>query len=391
MAKATSNHADNPNSDASTTLALCQELIRRESVTPNDNGCQTILATRLEKIGFKIETIEIKGVTNLWATRGESGPTLCFAGHTDVVPTGELSQWTHPPFEAHIENDWLYGRGTADMKGALAAMITACEAFIKKHPNHTSRIAFLITSDEEGPATYGTKAVLDVLEKRNEIPKWCLIGEPSSTSALGDTIKVGRRGSMTGFAECVGKQGHVAYPHLAKNPIHQAIEALQSLLEIDWGQPHPLFPTTTFQIANIQSGTGATNVIPDNLLANFNIRFAPPLQAEQIKQAVKDKLKNLNIQFNIKWKVSGNPFYTELSSPLVEAVTQATKDSTGTFPKTCTGGGTSDGRFFALYDCDVVELGLVNETIHQIDERIQYKDLETLSQIYFNVLENLLD
>jgi succinyl-diaminopimelate desuccinylase len=379
-----------PNSAVDASLALCQELIRRESITPNDNGCQAILASRLDKIGFKIETIEIKGVTNLWATKGETGPTLCFAGHTDVVPTGELSQWTHPPFEAHIENDWLYGRGTADMKGALAAMITACEAFIKKHPNHRNRIAFLITSDEEGPATYGTKAVLDVLKKREDIPKWCLIGEPSSESTLGDTIKVGRRGSITGFAECIGKQGHVAYPHLATNPIHQAVLALQNLLTIDWGKSHPLFPTTTFQIANIQSGTGATNVIPNNLLANFNIRFAPPLQAEQIKQTIEDKLKILNLQFEINWKLSGNPFYTELNSPLVEAVTKATKDITGTPPKACTGGGTSDGRFFALYGCDVVELGLVNQTIHQIDERIQYKDLKKLSHMYFNVLENLL-
>lgn len=377
----------------SPSLSLCQALIQRESITPNDNGCQAMLAERLEKIGFHIETITIHETTNLWATRGDpSQPTLCFAGHTDVVPTGDTSQWTHPPFEAHIENDWLYGRGSADMKGALAAMVTACEDFIAKYPNHKNRIAFLITSDEEGPALHGTKAVLEQLKSRNEIPKWCLIGEPSSETTLGDTIKVGRRGSITGFAECVGKQGHVAYPHLAINPIHNAIQALQNLLEIDWGQPHSLFPHTTLQIANIQSGTGATNVVPGNLLANFNIRFAPPLQAEQIKKTIENKLCALNpsLNFKINWKVSGNPFYTELDSPLVKAAITATQNITGTMPKTCTGGGTSDGRFFALYDCDVVELGLLNETIHQVNERIQYKDLDKLSDIYCNVLENMM-
>jgi len=377
----------------SPTLSLCQALIQQESVTPNDNGCQAILAERLKKIGFHIETFSIHDTTNLWATRGDAKqPTLCFAGHTDVVPTGKTFEWTFPPFDAHIENNWLYGRGSADMKGALAAMVTACEDFIEKYPNHKNRIAFLITSDEEGPALHGTKAVLEQLKARNDIPKWCLIGEPSSEATLGDTIKVGRRGSITGFAECIGKQGHVAYPHLAINPIHDAIQALQSLLEINWGPSHALFPSTTLQIANIQSGTGATNVVPGNLLANFNIRFAPPLKAEQIKQTIENKLSALspNLNFNIDWKVSGNPFYTKLESPLVKATMTATENIMGAIPKTCTGGGTSDGRFFALYDCDVVELGLVNETIHQVNERIQYKDLDKLSNIYCKVLEHML-
>lgn len=372
------------------TLALCQALIQKASVTPNDAGCQNIIKTRLEKIGFECEFFQIEGVTNLWAKRGQSAPCLCFAGHTDVVPTGDEKQWLHPPFSAAIHNEWLYGRGTADMKGALAAMITATEDFIAKNPNHNGSIAFLITSDEEGPAQHGTKAVLEILEKRKQIPNWCLVGEPSCTKTLGDTIKIGRRGSLHGFVTLTGKQGHVAYPQLAKNPIHFAATVLEQILSLKWGEPLDTFPATCLQFTNIQSGTGANNVIPNDLSTHFNCRYAPPLTAEDIMQKISDSVKTLGIDCKIDWHHSSQPFYTSPDNPLVHATVNAVQSITDTPPKRCTSGGTSDGRFFALYGCDVVELGLINKTIHQINERIHWQDLETLSKMYANVLSNLL-
>lgn len=371
------------------TLALCQQLIQQPSVTPDDQGCQDILKARLERIGFTTEIFEIEGVKNLWAKRGHSGPTLCFAGHTDVVPTGDETKWEHPPYSANIHGEWLYGRGTADMKGALAAMITAVESFVQNHPAHLGSIAFLITSDEEGPAVYGTKAVLEQLKIRGEIPDWCLVGEPSCTHTIGDTIKVGRRGSLHGFIELTGKQGHVAYPHLAENPIHQVVPVLQKILSLDWGTPLPLFPKTSLQFTNIQAGTGTTNVIPNDLTAHFNCRYAPPLTADEIIHHIETCLAALQLKLNIQWNNSSLPFYTQPENPLIKATEQAVKNITGQRPKNCTGGGTSDGRFFALHGCDVVELGLVNETIHQINERIRWQDLEKLSAMYLAVLENL--
>lgn len=374
-----------------TTLSLAQQLIQRPSITPDDSGCQTLLADRLSRLGFHIEHIDIEGVSNLWARIGDTKPLLCLAGHTDVVPTGDESLWHYPPFEAAIEDGYLYGRGAADMKGALAAMITATERFLSQgHSGLKGSLAFLITSDEEGLAKHGTKAVLETLKSRQEIPTWALIGEPSSEKKIGDVIKVGRRGSVTGFLIINGKQGHVAYPHLALNPIHEALEPLQAFVNIDFPKSASPFPPTTLQIANIQAGTGATNVIPQQLHVSFNIRFAPPLTSLDVIQLVEDQLIASQKHFDIAWRTSGEPFYTDHTSPLAKAVHQAIQLDLSLEPTFCTKGGTSDGRFFAQYGTHVVELGLVNETIHQINEKTAVTDLDLLSSVYESVLKNLL-
>lgn len=373
------------------TLALTEALVRCPSVTPKDFGCQDIIIERLIRIGFHIERFEIEGVTNLWARMGsKTGPLLALAGHTDVVPVGNEAQWDYPPFAAAQANGLLYGRGTADMKGGLAAMITACERFLEKNTLTNSGLAFLITSDEEGPSIHGTKAVLEILKQRNEIPTWCLVGEPSSEAVVGDVIKVGRRGSLTGFLSIRGKQGHVAYPHLARNPIHYAVKTLHNLLNIEWQKADALFPETSLQIVNIQAGTGATNVIPSHLDVNFNIRFSPPLNSKLIQSQIEALLHKQNIEFDIRWHSVGNTFYTDINSPLIKALQNAVESKQKIKPRCCTKGGTSDGRFFAEYGCHVAELGLINATIHQVNEHVQISDLLTLSHMYESVLEQLL-
>lgn len=373
------------------TLALTEALVRCPSVTPKDFGCQDIIMERLIRMGFHIERFEIEGVTNLWARMGsKTGPLLALAGHTDVVPVGNEAQWDYPPFAATQANGLLYGRGTADMKGGLAAMITACERFLEKNTLKNSGLAFLITSDEEGPSIHGTKAVLEILKQRNEIPTWCLVGEPSSETVLGDVIKVGRRGSLTGFLSIRGKQGHVAYPHLARNPIHYAVKTLHDLLNIEWQKADALFPETSLQIVNIQAGTGATNVIPSHLDVNFNIRFSPPLNSKLIQSQIEALLHKQDIEFDIRWHSVGNTFYTDINSPLIKALQNAVESKQKIKPRCCTKGGTSDGRFFAEHGCHVAELGLINATIHQVNEHVQISDLLTLSHMYESVLEQLL-
>ena len=373
----------------SNTLLLAQKLIQQPSVTPEDACCQEIMMAHLAPLGFKGETMQFEEVTNLWARKGTTGPVLAFAGHTDVVPTGPLEKWTFPPFNAHTENGMLHGRGAADMKGSLAAFITACERFIAKHPDHKGSIAYLITSDEEGPAKNGTVKVVEALEARNEKMDWCLVGEPSSTKILGDVIKNGRRGSLNGKLCIYGKQGHVAYPHLASNPIHLVTPALNELCAIEWDQGNAFFPATSFQITNIQSGTGATNVIPGQLDLLFNLRFSTELTAEQIKTRIHQVLDSHALNYELEWNLSGEPFLTE-AGPLVDAAVKAIQKIKGIDTELSTSGGTSDGRFIAPTGAQVLELGPLNATIHQIDEHVSIQDLDDLSSIYEIILEELL-
>jgi succinyl-diaminopimelate desuccinylase len=373
----------------SNTLLLAQKLIQQPSVTPEDACCQEIMMAHLEPLGFKGETMQFEEVTNLWARKGTTGPVLAFAGHTDVVPTGPLDKWTFPPFDAHIDNGMLHGRGAADMKGSLAAFITACERFIANHPDHKGSIAYLITSDEEGPAKNGTVKVVETLEARNEKMDWCLVGEPSSTKVLGDVIKNGRRGSLNGKLIINGKQGHVAYPHLARNPIHLVTPALNELCSIEWDQGNAFFPATSFQITNIQSGTGATNVIPGQLELLFNFRFSTELTAEQIKLQVHKILDKHALTYELEWNLTGEPFLTE-AGPLVDAAVKAIRRIKGIETELSTSGGTSDGRFIAPTGAQVLELGPLNATIHQIDEHVSIQDLDDLSTIYEAILIELL-
>lgn len=373
----------------SETILLAQKLIQQPSVTPEDAACQEIMMSHLEPLGFVGETMQFEDVTNLWARKGTSHPVLAFAGHTDVVPTGPLEQWTYPPFEARIENGMLHGRGAADMKGSLAAFITACERFVKKHPNHKGSIAYLITSDEEGPAKNGTVKVVETLENRNEKMDWCLVGEPSSTNVLGDVIKNGRRGSLNGKLIIKGKQGHVAYPHLANNPIHLALPALNELIGIEWDQGNEFFPATSFQITNIKSGTGATNVIPGQCELLFNFRFSTELTADQLKADVHAILDKHKVSYDLEWNLSGEPFLTA-KGPLVEAAIKSIKAIKGIDTELSTSGGTSDGRFIAPTGTQVLELGPLNATIHQIDEHVSIQDLDDLSLIYEAILVELL-
>jgi succinyl-diaminopimelate desuccinylase len=373
----------------SPTVELTKELISRQSVTPEDAGCQELMISKLEALGFTIERLVFEDTTNLWARRGTQAPLFCFAGHTDVVPTGPAEQWTFPPFEPTLSQGYLYGRGAADMKGSIAAFMTALERFIDHHPDHSGSIALLITSDEEGPFINGTTRVIDHLEARNEKIDWCIVGEPSSTNLVGDIIKNGRRGSLSGNLKVTGIQGHVAYPHLVRNPIHEVAPALATLASTEWDKGNEFFPPTSFQISNIHSGTGATNVVPGDIVVDFNFRFSTEVTADQLKERVTKILDQHTTEWNIDWILSGNPFITAEGS-LVNAVQASILDITGRETELSTSGGTSDGRFIAPTGAQVVELGPVNATIHKVNECVKASDLDLLSDIYENVLARLL-
>ncbi|PSL12490.1 succinyldiaminopimelate desuccinylase [Marinobacterium halophilum] len=373
----------------SPTLELAKDLISRPSVTPEDAGCQELMISRLEALGFKIERLQFEEVSNFWARRGDSGPLFCFAGHTDVVPTGPVDKWQFPPFEPVIEEGYLCGRGAADMKGSLAAFITAVERFVEHHPDHAGSIALLITSDEEGPFVNGTTRVIDHLEARNEKIDWCIVGEPSSTDKVGDIIKNGRRGSISGTLKVRGIQGHVAYPHLVRNPIHEAAPALAELSTTLWDEGNEFFPPTSFQISNIHAGTGATNVVPGEVEVAFNFRFSTEVTADELKVRVREILDRHNLEWDIDWVLSGNPFLTPAGS-LVDASRAAIKTVMGYDTELSTSGGTSDGRFIAPTGAQVVELGPCNATIHKINERVRARDLDDLSALYENILARLL-
>ncbi|MDF1763730.1 MAG: succinyl-diaminopimelate desuccinylase [Oleibacter sp.] len=375
------------------TLQLATDLIARRSVTPLDKGCQTLMMERLAAQGFCNEPLVFgqndDQVDNFWSRRGATSPLVCFAGHTDVVPTGPEAKWSNPPFEPKIIDGMLHGRGAADMKGSLAAMVVATERFVKKHPNHKGSIAFLITADEEGPAHNGTVKVVETLEARNEKIDMCVVGEPSSTTLVGDVIKNGRRGSLGAVLTVKGIQGHVAYPHLAKNPVHVVAPALAELAAEEWDQGNEFFPATSFQISNINSGTGATNVIPGECKVVFNFRFSTELTEEMLKERTEAILNKHGVEYDIDWLLSGQPFLTD-KGPLVDAAIASIKDITGRDTELSTAGGTSDGRFIAPTGAQVVELGPVNATIHKLDECIKAEDLDTLTDIYERLLERLL-
>ena len=371
------------------TVRLACELISRDSVTPEDADCQEMMIARLEKIGFNITRLPFEDVKNFWAVRGDSGPIFAFAGHTDVVPVGDEKQWNTPPFEPTIVDGELYGRGAADMKGSLAAMITACEDFVAQHPDHEGRIAFLITSDEEGIAANGTVKVVEWLEEKNEKMTWCLVGEPSSTQAIGDVIKNGRRGSLGCELKVSGVQGHVAYPHLADNPIHKVAPALAELASEKWDDGNAFFPATSFQISNINSGTGATNVIPGEINVVFNFRFSTELNAAILKDRTETILQKHNLDYSANWHLSGEPFLTA-EGKLVEAAQNAIQSVCGIKTELSTAGGTSDGRFIAPTGAQVLELGPINASIHQVNEHTNVQDLITLNKIYLTILRNLL-
>lgn len=373
----------------SPTLKFTLDLIREPSVTPFDADCQTLMIRRLEAIGFRIERLRFGDVDNFWARRGSEAPVFCFAGHTDVVPTGPAEQWKTPPFEPRIEAGMLTGRGAADMKGSLAAMVVACERFVAEHPDHRGSIAYLITSDEEGVAVDGTVRVVETLEARQEKIDWCLVGEPSSTAQVGDVIKNGRRGSLGGFLTVHGRQGHVAYPHLADNPIHRALPALAELAAETWDHGNEFFPATSFQISNIRAGTGANNVIPGDLDVVFNFRFSTELTETQLRERTETLLQRHGLRYTLNWKLSGQPFLTPRGD-LVDAAVAAIKHVTGRDTELSTSGGTSDGRFIAPTGAQVVELGPVNKTIHQINECVSANDLDTLTDIYERLLKKLL-
>ncbi len=374
---------------SSATLTLAKQLINRPSVTPSDGGCHNLMIERLEAIGFTITRLPFGEVDNFWAHRGESKPLFAFAGHTDVVPTGPISEWDSPPFEATERDGYLYGRGAADMKGSLAAMITACEAFVAQHPDHLGTIGFLITSDEEGPSINGTVKVVDYLEKNNIKMDYCLVGEPSSTTKLGDVIKNGRRGSLGCRLVIKGIQGHVAYPHLAENPIHKAMPALTELCAIEWDNGNEFFPATSFQISNINSGTGATNVIPGECEVIFNFRYSTETTHQKLQQQVESLLDRHQLNYQIEWNLSGLAFLTKAGA-LVEATGDAIESVTGYRAELSTSGGTSDGRFIAPTGSQVVELGPINATIHKVNECVRSSDLDLLSSIYQRILKNLL-
>jgi succinyl-diaminopimelate desuccinylase len=372
----------------SPTLELTKQLISRQSVTPEDDGCQQLMTDRLVKAGFNIQPLPFEDVDNFWAIRGESGPILCFAGHTDVVPSGPESSWQSPPFEPTVKDSVLTGRGAADMKGSLAAMVVAVENYVASNPNHPGRIAFLITSDEEGIAANGTVKVVEWLKQQNTIPEYCLVGEPSSSEKCGDTIKNGRRGSLGCKLRVIGKQGHVAYPHLADNPIHNVAPALAELASTEWDRGNDFFPATSFQISNINGGTGATNVIPGELDIVFNFRFSTEVTEQQLRKTTEAILNKYQLNYEIDWHLSGQPFLTA-EGELVDAAVSAVKQVTGLDTLLSTAGGTSDGRFIAPMGTQVVELGPVNATIHQINECVAIADLDQLTAIYESLLENL--
>jgi succinyl-diaminopimelate desuccinylase len=374
----------------SPTLELTKQLIARQSVTPDDDGCQQLMTDRLTNAGFDIQLLPFEDVDNFWAIRGESGPILCFAGHTDVVPSGPESRWQSPPFEPTVKDGVLTGRGAADMKGSLAAMVIAVENYVASNPNHSGRIAFLITSDEEGIAENGTVKVVEWLKQQNIIPEYCLVGEPSSSEKCGDTIKNGRRGSLGCKLRVIGQQGHVAYPHLADNPIHNVAPALAELANTEWDRGNDFFPATSFQISNINGGTGATNVIPGELDIVFNFRFSTEVTEQQLRETTEAILNKYQLNYEIDWHLSGQPFLTA-EGELVDAAVTAVKQVTGMDTLLSTAGGTSDGRFIAPMGTQVVELGPVNATIHQINECVAVADLDQLTAIYESLLENLFE
>jgi succinyl-diaminopimelate desuccinylase len=373
----------------SATLDLAIELISRPSITPKDEGCQRLLAERLAPLGFKAEHLRFDDVDNLWLRKGTSSPVFCFAGHTDVVPTGPLEAWTSPPFQPEIRDGFLYGRGAADMKGSIAAFTVACEQFLNKHPNHQGSIAYLITSDEEGPSINGTVKVVDVLEQRQEKIDWCLVGEPSSSYCVGDVVKNGRRGSLNGVLTVIGQQGHVAYPQLADNPIHRAAPALAELVSIEWDKGNEFFPPTSFQISNIKAGTGANNVIPGTMRVEFNFRFSTEQTEAGLRAQVEAIFNKHGFQYDLQWSLSGQPFLTERGA-LVDAGVQAIQAVNGLNTELSTSGGTSDGRFIAPTGAQVMELGPVNKTIHKVNECVSVEDLDALTVIYEKILERLM-
>lgn len=370
-------------------VELAENLIARRSVTPADEGCQQLIGGRLAALGFRVEPLRFGSVENLWARRGTDKPVFCFAGHTDVVPTGPLEEWHSDPFVPTVRDGLLYGRGAADMKTGLAAMVTATEEFVRAHPRHQGSIAFLITSDEEGPSVDGTKRVIEILAARGERIDWCVVGEPSSEATIGDTIKVGRRGSLSGRLTVHGVQGHVAYPQLAENPVHTLAPALAELTRHVWDEGTEHFQPTTFQVSNLNAGTGAPNVIPGELKARFNLRYSPVQTLEKLKSQVEEILRKHGVRYTIEWYVSGEPFYTPPGA-LSDAVGVAVAQVTGARPRLSTGGGTSDGRFIAPLGAEVVELGVVNASIHKVNECVRVADIDALERMYVNVLRKLL-
>ncbi|BCO30444.1 succinyl-diaminopimelate desuccinylase [Thiohalobacter sp. COW1] len=374
---------------STTTLDLARDLIARNSVTPDDAGCQAMMAEFLTARGFDITPLPFGEVSNLWARRGDSGPLFVFAGHTDVVPTGPLEAWDSPPFEPTERDGWLYGRGAADMKGSLAAMLTAVDRFLATHPEPRGSIAFLITSDEEGPSVNGTVKVVEWLQAQGTRIDWCLVGEPSSSEQVGDVMKNGRRGSLSGELRIKGVQGHVAYPHLARNPVHQAAPALAELCATEWDAGNDHFPPTTFQISNVQAGTGANNVIPGELMLLFNFRYSTESDADGLKRRVHELLDRHALEYELDWTHSGAPFLTP-AGELVEAARAAVRERCGFEAQLSTAGGTSDGRFIAPTGAQVLELGPVNATIHKVNECVRCDDLERLSELYETILTKLL-
>jgi succinyl-diaminopimelate desuccinylase len=373
----------------SSTLDLTADLIRRPSVTPDDHGCLDIIAARLETLGFTCERLTFAPVDNLWAKHGSGGPLLCFAGHTDVVPTGPRDAWQSDPFEPVIRDGLLYGRGSADMKSGLAAMVTATERFVARHPRHAGTLAFLLTSDEEGAAIDGTRRVIETLRARGEKIDWCVVGEPTSRESLGDTIKIGRRGSLSCQLTVHGVQGHIAYPHLADNPVHAFAPALAELASRHWDEGNDYFQPTSFQVANIAAGTGAPNVIPGELRVRFNLRFSTEQTVESLQRAVLEILDRHRVKYTLEWIIAGLPFLTRPGT-LTDAVSAAVGEVTGHRPEFSTTGGTSDGRFIAPTGAQVVELGVTNATIHKVNECARLADIEQLSVVYERIMERLL-
>jgi len=375
-----------PKSDA---LRLTEDLMARASVSPTDGGCQAVMIQRLQAIGFAVENLRFGPVDNFWATRGSGGPVFCFAGHTDVVPSGPLDEWQSDPFLPVIKDGLLYGRGAADMKSGLAAMVTACEEFVRRYPAHRGTIAFLITSDEEGPSVDGTRRVVEVLRERSQPIDWCLVGEPSSEKSLGDTIKIGRRGSLSGRLTVHGIQGHIAYPQFADNPVHALAPALAELAARTWDRGNEHFQPTTFQVSNISAGTGAPNVIPGELKARFNLRFSTQQTVDGLKAAVAEILGRHQVKHTLEWFISGYPFLT-VPGELSQAATRAVQEQLHITPKLSTGGGTSDGRFIAPMGAQVIEIGVINQTIHKVNECVRVADIDALHRLYVRTLEILL-
>lgn len=373
----------------SPTVTFACELIARPSVTPDDAGCLELIATRLARCGFSLELLPFGPVSNLWATHGSGDPVFCFAGHTDVVPPGDLPAWQSPPFTPSLRDGMLYGRGAADMKGSLAAMLTATERFVHDHPDHRGTLAFLLTSDEEGIATDGTKRVVEHLVARGQPIHWCIVGEPSSRTRLGDLLRNGRRGSLNGRVQVQGIQGHVAYPELARNPIHLAARVLADLCATTWDNGNEFFPPTSFQISNLRAGTGVENVIPPNLEAWFNFRFSTATTVAALQSTVAALFDRHGLEYHLEWHLSGAPFVTP-PGVLVDAVRASVRELLAIDPELSTGGGTSDGRFIATMGAEIVELGPVNATIHKVNECVEARSLDQLSEVYRNVLSRLL-